>query len=500
MGVSTGSSALDSFLGAGLPERRALLVTGGPGVGKSVFGMQFLQAGLDAGEPGLLVTTGQTPAEVRASFEGFAFDLDHPDLTVVSIRSGSDGNLEVDVGPTGDQPADDEAEGEPSAGDPGLLEFDIPFEFRALVEVLEPYDHCDRVVFDSGSGLADLEADPARIHQLVLDLIRLFGDRFEATTVLTAEADGAGAASISRTLEHAANGVVRLRDERVEGTRCRFMQVQKLRGVDHDLRERAYHITAEGIRPAGLELAPTSASRPDALLTGDPAIDERCGGLALGGIIALEHDVRSIAEPIVVQLSAAALAAGMGIWLVPPPVLTPGRFDELLPADQPSVEELLETDRLYVLDLFSSWDRVGDHSTVFAIPNNRLVRGLVRGALGTRFAKRVIARIDRRRGDRAMFAPVYLDAFSYLLGDVRAVRELYFWARQTVTDERDTAFYVYNPGVFDDQTAETFRSDADQLFEVTTDETGHQTIRLGKTRTGSPGARVPMDVAGFDGA
>jgi KaiC/GvpD/RAD55 family RecA-like ATPase len=46
----TGIGELDRILGGGLPEGTVTLAYGGPGVGKSLFGMQFLKAGLDKGE------------------------------------------------------------------------------------------------------------------------------------------------------------------------------------------------------------------------------------------------------------------------------------------------------------------------------------------------------------------------------------------------------------------------------------------------------------------
>jgi KaiC/GvpD/RAD55 family RecA-like ATPase len=38
---------LDGMLGGGVPEERSVLITGGPGTGKSTIGMQFLQEGLE---------------------------------------------------------------------------------------------------------------------------------------------------------------------------------------------------------------------------------------------------------------------------------------------------------------------------------------------------------------------------------------------------------------------------------------------------------------------
>ncbi|MFB6304876.1 MAG: RAD55 family ATPase, partial [Haloferacaceae archaeon] len=63
--VGTGEPVLDGMLRGGLPENRAVLVTGGPGTGKSTLAMQFLQAGLERGETALYVSTEQTIEELR---------------------------------------------------------------------------------------------------------------------------------------------------------------------------------------------------------------------------------------------------------------------------------------------------------------------------------------------------------------------------------------------------------------------------------------------------
>jgi len=74
------------MLDGGLPRNRSTLVTGGPGTGKSTLGMQFLQAGLDAGESCLFVSTEQTVGELRDSFADFEFDLDAEDLGFLTVR------------------------------------------------------------------------------------------------------------------------------------------------------------------------------------------------------------------------------------------------------------------------------------------------------------------------------------------------------------------------------------------------------------------------------
>ncbi len=50
MVVSTGVKGLDKILGGGFPDKEVILVTGGPGTGKSILGLQYIAEGLKKGE------------------------------------------------------------------------------------------------------------------------------------------------------------------------------------------------------------------------------------------------------------------------------------------------------------------------------------------------------------------------------------------------------------------------------------------------------------------
>src|SRR5260370_16055802 len=59
--VSTGIAGLDLVLGGGLPAGRVTLLSGGPGSGKSMMGLQCLLHGADARHPGFLVMFQDRP-------------------------------------------------------------------------------------------------------------------------------------------------------------------------------------------------------------------------------------------------------------------------------------------------------------------------------------------------------------------------------------------------------------------------------------------------------
>src|SRR4051794_24670737 len=58
--VTTGIDGLDSITAGGFPRGRPTLICGGPGCGKTLFGMQFLIHGAAKGEHGVAISFEET--------------------------------------------------------------------------------------------------------------------------------------------------------------------------------------------------------------------------------------------------------------------------------------------------------------------------------------------------------------------------------------------------------------------------------------------------------
>ncbi len=71
--VRTGIQGLDALLHGGLIPGRPYILTGPPGSGKTVLGMQFLIEGLNRGERVLMVALEEPPNEVRYNMESFGW-------------------------------------------------------------------------------------------------------------------------------------------------------------------------------------------------------------------------------------------------------------------------------------------------------------------------------------------------------------------------------------------------------------------------------------------
>ncbi len=75
--VKTGITEFDNLLaGKGYPKGNQILVLGGPGTGKSIFGLQYLYKGAtELGENGIYVTLDETPDKMRRNVSNFGWDL-----------------------------------------------------------------------------------------------------------------------------------------------------------------------------------------------------------------------------------------------------------------------------------------------------------------------------------------------------------------------------------------------------------------------------------------
>ncbi len=74
--VPSGIRGLDEITFGGLPKGRPILVSGGPGCGKTLFAMEFIARGIvDYGEPGVFVAFEEKIEDLEKNFTSLGFDL-----------------------------------------------------------------------------------------------------------------------------------------------------------------------------------------------------------------------------------------------------------------------------------------------------------------------------------------------------------------------------------------------------------------------------------------
>jgi KaiC/GvpD/RAD55 family RecA-like ATPase len=86
--VKTGIEGLDSILNGGIVKNAAVLISGNPGTGKSILGLQFLYNGVDKyDEGGIYLTFEESEEDIREAAESIGFDrwaeyVDEGDIVV----------------------------------------------------------------------------------------------------------------------------------------------------------------------------------------------------------------------------------------------------------------------------------------------------------------------------------------------------------------------------------------------------------------------------------
>jgi KaiC/GvpD/RAD55 family RecA-like ATPase len=474
--VATGCAALDQVLEGGFPRNRSVLVTGGPGTGKSTLSMQFLQEGVRQGEECLFVSTEQTPAELRDSFAPYDFDLDHDDLTITSIHARPGYTLDAEE----EQLTIETLEGDQLIGEG----YSAPFSGKYVTQLLGRYAPADRVVVDSVSGLRVMADDYDVFRRAVLDLIRLVSDEFEATALLVAEGnhDDGGQLSVVDPLQYNVHGVVRLWRERKGSEYRRFINVMKMRGINHDTR--SYEVT---FGDGGVEVIPFRRALPPGavdqkrLTTGIGAFDALLsGGFPRGDSVVLEHDGKANIDTLLFTAASSAFTRDMDLVLLPRVNTSPRRVDTLVAntvVNFDDVQELLESNRLFVLDAFGAWE---NYENVYDLR-----------ADDTEMEDQLRAIRETSAGDGLLLA-LNTEAKVHVLNE-RKVRRIRYWLQSRFLGPDDILLDVHNPNVMTSRMAEFYIDAASWVISTWLDENGLQYIRLEKGITGDVGGLRLME-------
>ncbi|MEA3255040.1 MAG: ATPase domain-containing protein [Candidatus Altiarchaeota archaeon] len=73
--VHTGVKGMDELIQGGIPEGSPILISGSPGTGKTIFGLQFLHYGAINNASGIYITFEEPKSSIIVSAENFGWDL-----------------------------------------------------------------------------------------------------------------------------------------------------------------------------------------------------------------------------------------------------------------------------------------------------------------------------------------------------------------------------------------------------------------------------------------
>jgi circadian clock protein KaiC len=206
--LSTGIPGLDDILHGGLPEGHLYLVEGNPGSGKTTFGLQFLLAGVAAGEPTLYVTLAESRAELEQAGSSHGFDLSKVEV------------FEVEPPELAANAFEQYTVFHPS-------EVELADVMQSILDRVSQVK-ASRIVIDSMSELRMLARDPLRYRRQIMTLKQFFMGL--NTTVLLLD-DRSGETSDTQ-LQSIAHGVLRMETlERDFGVVRRQLEIRKMRAT-----------------------------------------------------------------------------------------------------------------------------------------------------------------------------------------------------------------------------------------------------------------------------
>ena len=210
---------LDEMLGGGLDRNSVTLVVGTPGGGKTLFGLAFLAAGAEAGEPGLLLGYHERPETLADKGEGVG----------LPVRRGIDeGMIHLDWRAPAELLADEEIE-----------------RLLALVEK----HRIRRVVIDALEDVRQAVIPRSRELVVLASLANLLREK-QVTTVVMHDLQRIVGVSFDMPMAELSalmDNVIHVRAVEQKGEMSRLVAVLKVRARMHDHGLREFHITPMGM-------------------------------------------------------------------------------------------------------------------------------------------------------------------------------------------------------------------------------------------------------------
>ncbi|RLG95462.1 KaiC domain-containing protein [Candidatus Bathyarchaeota archaeon] len=227
--IQTGIPGLDEILNGGIPRRNVVLLSGGPGTGKSIFGYQYLYNGLIRGQSGVLVALEEHPVQVRLSMAQFGWN--------VTVYEEKGRFALVDAFTAGI--------GEAAKREKYVVK--APDDFQMLIDVLRSAIKdvdAERVVVDSVTTLYITK--PALARSMVLQLKKVLSG-LGCTSILISQVSVTERGFGGPGVEHAADGIIRLDLDEMSGELKRSIIIWKMRGTAHSMKRHPFDITDKGL-------------------------------------------------------------------------------------------------------------------------------------------------------------------------------------------------------------------------------------------------------------
>ena len=257
--LPSGIEGLDHVTRGGIPIGRATLVAGTAGSAKTIFGLQYLAAGIaQFDEPGVFVTFEESPADIRKNVGSFGWDI--------AAWEAQRKWVFVDASP------------EPAHTPVATGSFDLGALIARIEHAVKSVG-AKRVVLDSlGAVFSQLGETQGIRHELFRAASAL--RKMNVTALITAERlHDYGDIARYGIEEFVADNVIILRNILEDEKRRRTLEILKFRGTEHSKGEYPFTVTEAGIVVIPLSAIELKQRSSDLRVTsGNPQLDDMCGG------------------------------------------------------------------------------------------------------------------------------------------------------------------------------------------------------------------------------
>jgi circadian clock protein KaiC len=252
----SGIGGFDEITGGGLPQGRPTLICGGPGSGKTLFGMEFLVRGArDYGEPGVFMSFEERDSDLKENFSSLGFDIE-------GLVAG--GQLALDY-------VHIEQSEILETG-----EFDLEGLFVRLGYAIDSVG-AKRVVLDTIESLFSGFLNEGILRAEIRRLFRWLKDK-GVTAVITCE-QGKGALTRHGLEEYVSDCVIFLDHRMIQQIATRRLRIIKYRGTSHDTNEFPFLIDEGGIYVLPITSVGLTHKAPnERIASGIPRLDTMLGG------------------------------------------------------------------------------------------------------------------------------------------------------------------------------------------------------------------------------
>ena len=211
--VKTGIPGLDELLKGGVKPDSNILITGTPGSGKTIFGLQFIYEGAKSGDNGLFVSCEETEQSILDYAQSFGFDTKKYQSKIKFMYQSIDGKV-VTLGPIID-----------------------------AIKTNKP----KRVVFDSLTLFKYLGLEERAYRKEILSFLQRLRE-FGVTLIATAERNMEGLDNVEyKPEDFLFDCVILLTRVRKGSTYERCITIVKMKGKDYINGVFPFNITGEGV-------------------------------------------------------------------------------------------------------------------------------------------------------------------------------------------------------------------------------------------------------------